>query len=1101
MKKTLRFAQKILWAGILLTQTLYGGRILPDLRIENDGTFQTGDVTAGISFFNKNWSATSQSKYSILVNPGYPKENAKDNWELKGTFRTQEGTFDIAQLVKKVADDEFCLEISLSSQQAVYAQCVGLSLTLPVNHFAGRSILVDERRIPLPEDPARKDNTLFSCERFSKCTIPADAFQLEISGDGRILVQDNRKYNLATFGIRIYFTPGRGEIMSSSIRLNFRMVPYKTTPIDMAAAVNMGFADDVPGDNRGGWTDQGPENDLRNLKPGTGLFGGVKFNVIDANANGGKSCLVFGGSHITGTPSQVSVPVSNLKMKYLYLLHALAYPAARKEIGTVTVNYADGSWEEIAVTNLEDVGNWWNPYRLKNADVGWVTQNSSSPVGLYLSAFPVDDKPVTGLKLTPHGDSIWMIAGISAADGKIPHLAEAPCYIRANASWKPVPFPREVKKGSVLDFSSLGLQDAPAGKYGRVVVRNGKFAFQDDPTKSVRFYGANLVHAANFLSRSDDRKVASILASCGYNTVRLHHIDSLLFVKDDPSWTKLNPVELDKLDYLIKCLKDKGIYISIDLFASRKPGIEGILREKSYHIDSFKALVLVSDPAMRNFKTYIENLLTHVNPYTGLAWKDDPALAFICLINEGMLFHVWDKNPEIGKIYEEKFREWKRAQGVSAADAKEDRKLFSEFLLATYNRTYRELTDFLAELGVKSLLTDQNNGTSVQMTLARNGKYDYVDNHCYWAHPARLSNRVGQMPYATDQKNVIEALLSSYSPAVFFPCRIFGLPYVLSEFNYCAPNAYRAAGGVIQGAYASLQDWNGLYCFEYAGGSELIEADQPTLFFDTSTDPMQFLSERLAVLLFLREDVKPSGIKIPVYVDGRIPADHPVALNYPFIAAKIGLVAQVGSIVGPRTGGEVGIDADSQASPNDVLKTLEQAYRFAPGCLELNRKFARSSTGELELDGEKGWFKASTPRSEVAVTLNAGTVAGKVMTIDNKAGFASVSVSSLDENPVADSKRLLFLHLTDTQNSMIRFRDKNMTVIEDRGKLPHLARRGIVSVEMKLKPGSVPEVYGVDLGGERLGKVKSGFAADGTLRFTADTFTFPTPCFVYEIVR
>lgn len=68
------------------------------------------------------------------------------------------------------------------------------------------------------------------------------------------------------------------------------------------------------------------------------------------------------------------------------------------------------------------------------------------------------------------------------------------------------------------------------------------------------------------------------------------------------------------------------------------------------------------------------------------------------------------------------------------------------------------------------------------------------------------------------------------------------------------------------------------------------------------------------------------------------------------------------------------------------------------------------------------------------------------------------------------------------------------------GKMPYLARRGIADVSLTLALGSVPAVYGIDLGGRRLGKVESHFE-NGILRFTADTFNFPTPCFVYEIVR
>ena len=43
------------------------------------------------------------------------------------------------------------------------------------------------------------------------------------------------------------------------------------------------------------------------------------------------------------------------------------------------------------------------------------------------------------------------------------------------------------------------------------------------------------------------------------------------------------------------------------------------------------------------WKAFAKNLMTHVNPYTGRAYKDEPALPLISLINEGGLFMGWGR--------------------------------------------------------------------------------------------------------------------------------------------------------------------------------------------------------------------------------------------------------------------------------------------------------------------------------------------------------------------------------------------------------------------------------------------------------------------------
>ena len=56
---------------------------------------------------------------------------------------------------------------------------------------------------------------------------------------------------------------------------------------------------------------------------------------------------------------------------------------------------------------------------------------------------------------------------------------------------------------------------------------------------------------------------------------------------------------------------------------------------------------------MDRFRYAVNTLFQHVNPYTGIAWKDDPAIAWVEYYNEqslglgGRMFSVLQKNPVI----------------------------------------------------------------------------------------------------------------------------------------------------------------------------------------------------------------------------------------------------------------------------------------------------------------------------------------------------------------------------------------------------------------------------------------------------------------------
>ena len=277
-----------------------------------------------------------------------------------------------------------------------------------------------------------------------------------------------------------------------------------------------------------------------------------------------------------------------------------------------------------------------------------------------------------------------------------------------------------------------------------------------------------------------------------------------------------------------------------------------------------------------------------------------------------------------------------------------------------------------------------------------------------------------------------------------------------------------------------------------------------TVGFDTVGDPMKFLSDRLGILLFLRGDVRKAKELLPIsvpdnYTDSKSRFfTRQVGGVYPPVLKNWGFVSRIGS----KVANDGLFSAETDEPEGETVEKIRSYLKTDAGMLDLNRKFAKSSTGELTLDGEKGVFLIDTPKTAAVVSVDAVNGSAGVLNVNIHKGFALVSASAMDGKILKESGKILLFHLTNVQNFNQRFSDSTLALMETWGAPQHVVRRGVADVELTLTPGETPRVYGVDLFGERIGEVPSKFnSSTGKLLFTADTFALKHPCMVYEIVR
>lgn len=200
--------------------------------------------------------------------------------------------------------------------------------------------------------------------------------------------------------------------------------------------------------------------------------------------------------------------------------------------------------------------------------------------------------------------------------------------------------------------------------------------FVDGTGAERRFLGTNICFTGCFPSHEDADKVAAELARYGINLVRLHYVHHK--VPQGRSYPKpdsfLEPEQLERFDYLLAKLKEHGIYTYFQLNIARKFDEDnGIVNAKQlpyfYHgIDNIDSRFIQLQ------KKFIGEILNHVNPYTGVAYKNEPAISMLELANENTITYAW-------------FTPRYRFQQLVEPYASEFKGLWNSWLLSRYGTT------------------------------------------------------------------------------------------------------------------------------------------------------------------------------------------------------------------------------------------------------------------------------------------------------------------------------------------------------------------------------------------------------------------------------
>ena len=684
---------------------------------------------------------------------------------------------------------------------------------------------------------------------------------------------------------------------------------------------------------------------------------------------------------------------------------------------------------------------------------------------------------------------------------------DEPVTIQAGADWIPLQKENDILEGSALDFSRLGMIDAPAGKHGWVVAKGASFEFERKPGVPQRFYGVNICFSANFLESADAERLATRLARTGYNALRLHHHDGDL-VEGSADGTTLNPGNLARLDALMAACIAKGIYVTTDLYVSRSVPWRsvGIERDGKIAMNEYKMLVPVHEGAFENLKTFTRSLLAHVNPHTGRSYAAEPALAWLALVNEGNFGNYLNEMRGIPE-WQQAWAVWLAERQAKEPDAYQNipstipdnyyvanrhTAVFTLFLKEMEDRFVTRLKAFLRdELGCRALVTDRSAWTNrAPDQVPRSELFDYVDDHFYVDHPHFLE-KDWRLPSRCDNRNPLRNEAMGAQGVVF--TRLLDKPFTITEYNYSGPGRFRGMGGIVTGALGALQDWAGIWRFAYSHQRDNILNGGMMGYFDMAGDPLSLAAERASVCLFLRGDLpvlKRSYAMVLPKAEVLKPRDS-IPMNstkWPWLAwyARLGTVVADAAPAGTDWHG---VYPGVYSVPgDDIRKLLGEPPPETAG------------DGAVVIDKETGLFVLKTPRTCGGFTESGIVDAGDLI-FDVGDTAATVWVSALDGTSVRDASRLLLTHLTDVQNTGIRYAQQSRKTLLAWGGLPHLARNGKADIRLAVKPAEAYKVYALTTGGKRVAEVATR-VVKGRLAFTAAVDGQPdSATLLYEIVR
>ena len=561
---------------------------------------------------------------------------------------------------------------------------------------------------------------------------------------------------------------------------------------------------------------------------------------------------------------------------------------------------------------------------------------------------------------------------------------------------------------SPIDLSFLNAQDRPAGRHGTLKAKSHQLVFEDGTP--ARFWGANLAAYALFSTpRQNVRGQAHRMAKLGFNLMRIVHHDAKwvkpnIFVDNGLHDTRhLSRQSLDSLDWWVKCLEDEGIYVWLDFHYQRvltpadgvAVGFDEINRSGAFTA----GFSYLNRDVLRLMQEFQHQLLEHVNPYTRLAYKSDPAVVGMLITNENDLTSHFgnimlpDKhNPVHNALFMKDVHAFAQQSGLP------ENRIWrtwepgpsKPFLNALEHRFNRFMIDDLRSLDVRTpLATTSYWGKCSLFSLPALTEGDVIDVHSYGT-----SEALGKNPRY--EANFL---------AWIGTAQVQGKPLSITEWGVPYPEIDRFTAPLYLASIASLQGWDMPMLYNYSQAPlrapGKAEWEHRVDKWSTFNDPALCGVMPAGAVAFRREHISPARTNYCLMLTRDQLLDQ--ELNPQTSATLRTLVEQSRLTIGFPAVKELPWLKPTE-TPSDAMIITDPNHDYIPS----GQSFVRSDTGELLHNWKYGIQTINTPKTQAA----SGWIGGKTLQLGD-ATFriatrkAVIALTSLDDKPLSSSRYIL----------------------------------------------------------------------------------------------